>query len=118
MTNFLGEEEPRLVVVEVKMYLAESFESIDVHAACSPLARPKHSQFGPAQAQHGPLPTVLRLVRHDSRAWVWASILARGLARPDTKLIGRPGCGPLNPTQSYIYIVNHSSPAYPSGFPT
>ena len=30
----------------------------DVHAARSPLARPKHGQFGPVQARPGPFPTV------------------------------------------------------------
>ena len=75
-------------------------QSIDVHAARSPLARPKHGQFGPAQAWHGPVQTVPGLARPAPRARAWAVTPAHGLARPGTELASRPGSGPLTPTST------------------
>ena len=57
---------------------------IDVHAARSPLAHPKHGQFGPAQARPGPVQIVPGLARPAPRARAWAVTPARGLARPRT----------------------------------
>ena len=70
---------------------------IDVHAARSLLARPKHGQFGPAQARHGPVQTVPGLARPAHRARAWAVTPARGLARLSTELAARPDIGPLTP---------------------
>ena len=71
---------------------------IDVYAARNPLARPKHGQFGPAQARPDPVQSVPGLARPAPRARAWAVTPARGLARPGTELAGRPGSGPLTPT--------------------
>ena len=71
--------------------------AIVVHAARSPLARPKHGQFGPAQARPGPLPVVPGLARPVNRARAWAGTPARGLARPGTEFVCWPDKAPITP---------------------
>jgi hypothetical protein len=60
-------------------------KAIDGHLARSTTARPKARGFGPAQARHSPLATVLGLARPASRARAWAATPAHRAARPDTK---------------------------------
>jgi hypothetical protein len=74
---------------------------IDGQMARSTAARPKARRFGPAQARHGLVTSVLGLAQPVFRARAWAATPARRADRHDTKIAGRPGSGPLIPTVIY-----------------
>jgi hypothetical protein len=92
-----------------------TIETIVVHAARSPIARPIARFFGPAQTRPGPLPVVLGLARPVNRARAWAVTPARGPARPGTELTGWPVGGPLpRPNRDHLPPSASSTPPPPS----